>query len=115
MFRFMLPVIVLLAAMLGGITGRPASGSAAEPIELNSVTIELPYGDMAFPPGPGVEAASRNCLFCHSAGMVLYQPALSKEVWTKEVDKMIKIYKAPVNPDDIPAIVDYLMHIRGAE
>jgi len=115
MSRGIVLVIVLAAAMLIGIAVMPTVGISAAPTELKSVTIELPFGDMAFPPGPGMEAASRNCLFCHSAGMVLYQPALSKEVWTKEVDKMIKVYKAPMNPDDIPAIVDYLMHIRGAE
>ena len=108
MLRAILPAMVLIS-----ILAPPAS--SAEPIELESATIELPFGDMTFPPGPGVEAVSRNCNFCHSAGMVLYQPALSKSAWTKIVDKMIDVYKAPVSPDDIPEIVDYLMHIRGAE
>jgi hypothetical protein len=108
MLRVILPVIVIVSAMA-------TPTVSAEPVELESTTIELPYGDMKFPPGPGVEAVSRNCIFCHSAGMVLYQPALSKSAWTKIVDKMVDVYKAPINPDDIPEIVDYLMHIRGAE
>jgi len=108
MLRVILLVVCAVSAMA-------AAASAAEPLALKSVTIELPYGDMVFPPGPGVEAVNRNCIFCHSAGMVLYQPALSRKAWTKSVGKMIAVYKAPVNPDDIPAIVDYLMHIRGAE
>jgi len=112
MLRFMLPAAVLLSAMT---MAMPAPRSATEPIELESTAIELPYGDMEFPPGPGVDAVKRNCIFCHSAGMVLYQPALSKSAWTKIVDKMIDVYKAPISPDDVPEIVDYLMHIRGAE
>jgi hypothetical protein len=112
MLRFILPAAVLLGAMT---MVMPAPSSAAEPIELESTAIELPYGDMEFPPGPGVDAVKRNCIFCHSAGMVLYQPALSKSAWTKIVDKMIDVYKAPISPDDVPEIVDYLMHIRGAE
>ena len=112
MLRFILPVAALLSAMT---MAMPASSSAAEPIELESTTIELPYGDMEFPPGPGVDAVKINCVFCHSAGMVLYQPALSRETWTRIVDKMIDVYKAPINPDGIPEIIDYLMHIRGAE
>ena len=34
-------------------------------------------------------------LACHPVGMVLNQPALSKQAWTAEV-KMINVYKAPV-------------------
>ena len=110
MLRVILPAVVLLGAM-----ALPAPSSAAEPIELESTTIELPYGNMEFPPGPGVDAVKANCIFCHSAGMVLYQPALSKSAWTNVVQKMIDVYKAPISPDGIPEIVDYLMHIRGAE
>ena len=110
MLRSILPAIVLLGAIA---MATPAP--SAEPIELESTTIELPYGDMAFPPGPGVEAVTRNCIFCHSAGMVLYQPTLSKEAWTNIIDKMIDVYKAPINRDDIPEMVNYLMHLRDAE
>ena len=110
MLRVILPAVVLLGAM-----AMPAPSSAAEPIELESTTIDLPCGDMEFPPGPGVDAVKANCIFCHSAGMVLYQPALSKSAWTKIVQKMIDVYKAPISPDGIPEIVGYLMHIRGAE
>ena len=109
MLRAMLPAIVLVSVL-----AMPASGHSAELIELKSVTVELPFGDKPFPPGPGVEAVSRACIFCHSAGMVLYQPTLSKSAWTKIVDKMIDIYKAPVVPEDIPVIVDYLTRIESA-
>ena len=71
----------------GTVVTMPGAGYAEAPLELKSVTVELPYGDKNFPPGPGSEAVSRACLLCHSAGMVLYQPALSKSAWTKIVDK----------------------------
>ena len=111
---------MILPSLLGlGLLAPPAPGSAAEPetppLELKSESIELPFGGSDFPDGPGVEAVKRNCLLCHSPRMILYQPALTKAAWTKEVDKMIDVFKAPVNPDDIPAIIDYLMHVRGAE
>lgn len=112
MLRFILPAAVLLSAIT---MAMPVPSSAAETIELESTTIEVPYGDAEFPPGPGVDAVKTNCIFCHSAGMVLYQPAMSREAWTKIVDKMIDVYKAPISPDALPEIVDYLMHIRGAE
>ena len=110
MLRAIVPAIVLVGVMM-----MPMAGYSAVPLELKSVTVELPSGDKTFPPGPGSEAVSRNCIFCHSAGMVLYQPALSKAAWTKIVDKMIDLYKAPVPPEDIPAIIDYLTRLEGVE
>jgi len=58
--------------------------------------------------GPGADAANNNCLACHSAGMVLNQPALSKTQWRAEVDKMRTAYKAPIDSNDVDSIVDYL-------
>ncbi|MBN8904810.1 MAG: hypothetical protein J0H57_27665 [Rhodospirillales bacterium] len=47
--------------------------------------------------------------------MVLNQPLLSKAAWDAEVHKMIQVYKAPVNADDIPAIVAYLAANKGTK
>ena len=61
-----------------------------------------------FPPGPGAETVGENCVTCHSAGMILNQPALSKATWESEVHKMISVYKAPVSAENAAIIVDYL-------
>ena len=61
-----------------------------------------------FPAGPGAEAMDNNCRTCHSPSMVLVQPPLKHDEWAKEIDKMVKVYKAPVNPADLPAIAAYL-------
>jgi hypothetical protein len=45
--------------------------------------------------------------------MVLTQPALSKDAWTAEVHKMIANYKAPIDPNDVDAIVAYLVRTKG--
>ena len=102
--------------------GRPAAG--APPIAGNSVTgdgvtltslsVELPDSDRGFPPGPGVEAAQANCTACHSVGMVMNQPTLSRATWDAEVHKMIAVYKAPVTDADARTIVAYLDSIKGA-
>jgi mono/diheme cytochrome c family protein len=68
-----------------------------------------------FPQGPGSDAINNNCLACHSADMVLNQPELSKQAWAAEVNKMISAYKAPVAPEDVGAIVEYLSRLKGAE
>ena len=106
----------LLAVLLAlGLLVLAAPGHAAEPMQLKSESIQLPFGTSDFPPGPGVEAVKKNCLLCHSPRMILYQPPLSKETWTKEVDKMMNVFKAPVAKEDVPAIIGYLTHVRGVK
>jgi hypothetical protein len=110
MFRNFVPTIILL-----GVASMPFVARAATPFELKSLKIDLPDSDKMFPDGPGSDAINNNCLACHSAGMVLNQPALSKEAWAAEVNKMINNYKAPVAPEDVATIVDYLTSLKGAK
>jgi hypothetical protein len=104
---------LVLIALITGAVGLPAAGQAAQRLPLTSVTVDLPTGDRMFPSGPGSDVANNNCLACHSAGMVLNQPALSKAQWQAEVNKMITAYKAPVDAKDVGPLVDYLASIRG--
>jgi hypothetical protein len=68
---------VLLVAVIAVAALIPLGAHADEKLVLKSVTADLPFGDRMFPDGPGSEAVNNNCLACHSAGMVLTQPALS--------------------------------------
>jgi hypothetical protein len=77
-------------------------------VTLSSITVDLPDPGRLFPGGAAADAINNNCLACHSAGMVLTQPSLSRDQWQAEVDKMRNTYKAPVAPQDVAAIVDYL-------
>ncbi|MFC3677329.1 c-type cytochrome [Ferrovibrio xuzhouensis] len=88
---------------------------AGAPSDLASVTVDLPDSDRTFPDGPGAAAINDNCLACHSAGMVLNQPAMPRAAWAAEVGKMINAYKAPVAQEDVDAIVDYLTHTKGSK
>ena len=81
-------------------------------IEIKSTKVDLPAGDSLFP-GEGADAINNNCLACHSADMVLTQPALPKATWEAEVHKMITTYKAPVDEKDVASIVDYLVKTKG--
>ena len=109
MFRYLLPAVIVLGALSGPVVARAASS-----IELKSVEVDLPDSDRMFP-GAGADAINNNCLACHSAGMVLNQPELPKQSWAAEVNKMITAYKAPVAPEDVGAIVDYLARVKGAK
>ena len=60
---------------------------------------ELPAGDMQ-------QKATTACLECHEARIIVQQ-RLSKAVWSKEVDKMVK-WGAVVDAKDRDALIDYL-------
>ena len=92
-----------------------AAGSSvsAARVTLHSVSVDLPNSERSFPGGGDAEAINANCLTCHSAGMVLNQPMLTRAAWQAEVEKMRGQYKAPINEADVPAIVAYLANHKG--
>jgi hypothetical protein len=49
-----------------------------------ATTVDLPAGDDLFPGGTAADAINNNCLACHSADMVLNQPA-PRVTWEAEV------------------------------
>ena len=107
MRRKMLSLALMTVAVVAPLVGR-----AAAPLQLKSVNVDLPQSDQMFT-GQGADAINNNCLACHSADMVLNQPALTKAAWQAEVNKMIQIYKAPVAAADAAAVVDYLNRTKG--
>jgi hypothetical protein len=106
---------LLPAALIAAMTLASVGAHAADKLVLKSVNVDLPFGDRMFPDGPGSDAANNNCLACHSAGMVLNQAAMSKARWRAEVEKMRTAYKAPIDPKDVDAIVDYLVTLPRAK
>ena len=108
MMRTFLPI-----ALVAGVVFAPFCAQAEGKLSLRSVSVDLPPGDRMFPDGPGADTINNNCLACHSAGMVLNQPALPKAEWEAEVDKMRAAYKAPIDAKDVDAILDYLVSIKS--
>jgi sulfite dehydrogenase (cytochrome) subunit B len=77
-------------------------------------TIALPPDTgPTFKPGPGVEAAQRYCTICHSPAYVAIQPPFTAAQWTAEVTKMQKTYGAPIPPDAVATLVEYLSAAYG--
>ena len=110
MGRALLPI-----ALVGGVAFAPFYAQAEGNVSLKSISVDLPSGDAMFPNGPGADAINNNCLACHSADMVLNQPALPKAQWEVEVNKMRTAYKAPIDPKDLDAILGYLVSIKGVK
>ena len=90
---------LLLTALLAG----SVLSAAAAPL-----TYKLPDETAQLRPGPGAETAII-CLACHSADYISTQPpGKGRPFWDAEVQKMIKVFHAPINSGDAAVIVDYL-------
>jgi sulfite dehydrogenase (cytochrome) subunit B len=95
MNRYAIPPLVLLLSL--------ASAAIAAPL-----VYRLPDETAGLKPSPGVETAAV-CQACHSADYITTQPPKEgKAFWQAEVQKMIKVYKAPIAESDAAIIVDYL-------
>lgn len=98
MMRMVFPLLLLALA----------GCQSSEKIEFSDASITLPDDDTAFPVRPGSDAMTHNCTACHSPSMILNQPKLKPDQWAGIIKKMKDVYKAPINPDDEPAIQAYL-------
>jgi hypothetical protein len=84
----------------------------------SALEITLPPETASYKPSdlPGYVLVQRDCLVCHSAHYVQYQPSSSpRSYWEATVKKMKSPFGAPFADEDIPAIVDYLVKTYGTE
>ena len=60
-------------------------------------------------PGAGVQVVENYCAACHSLDYPrINSPFLNRSGWEAEVNKMIKVFGAPIEPADAKTIIDYL-------
>jgi len=95
-----------LAFFLGGFTSANAK----------SITLPTEAPPLTSSPLPGYAKAQINCVACHSAEYMLYQPPTApRAYWEAMVTRMKVVFKAPIDDADMPAIVDYLVKTYGNE
>jgi cytochrome c5 len=71
-------------------------------------SISLPETRIEIAPGEGKVKVETFCNICHSLDYITMQPRFSKAQWTGTVTKMVKVYGAPINEEDVKIITDYL-------
>ena len=86
---------------------------ASAGVALAVETIVLPYDEPELPPGPHQRTFATSCTICHSTRLVMTQPPFPRKKWAEVVQKMVKTYGAPINPDAAEQIADYLGAVRG--
>ena len=100
--------IVLSALVLG--TGVVALADA------KTITLPMEGPPLKASPLPGYAKAQANCVACHSAEYMLYQPpTAARPYWEAMVTRMKVVFKAPIDDADMPVIVDYLVKTYGNE
>ena len=66
--------------------------------------------------GPNKALVIGRCAACHSQDYIpMNSPFLDRKGWEAEVNKMVKAYGAPMEPDEVAKIVDYLATNYGKQ
>ena len=73
------------------------------------------YNECAEPQADRVlDKVRANCVACHSLDYIpLNSPFLDEKGWEATVTKMTKAYGAPIKPEDVPVIAQYLARNYG--
>jgi sulfite dehydrogenase (cytochrome) subunit B len=84
--------------------------------DAKTITLPMEGPPLKASPLPGYAKAQSNCVACHTAEYMLYQPPTApRAYWAAMVTRMKTVFKAPINDADMPEIVDYLVKTYGNE
>ncbi|HET7840188.1 MAG TPA: cytochrome c [Terriglobia bacterium] len=84
------------------------SASSAEKPTRKSIELPADNAMATLKAGAGMEVTRGNCSICHSTDYIVRQAGGDAAHWRPEVEKMIKVYGAPVSDEDARTIVEYL-------
>jgi len=94
----------LAFVILAGTAGALAAG----------LKIELPPETATLTPSAGADLANEHCMICHSADYITTQPRDKPfAFWKAEVEKMKRVYGAPIPDNQIDPIAQYLAENYG--
>src|SRR5450756_1070368 len=104
LFQCLLPLFVL---SLLATPGRCAETAG----DIRSIT--LPHFEPELPAAPGRKAFVAACTSCHSARYIFMQPKFPRKQWEETAEKMIKVYGAHLDTNQLHEIVSYLVPVNG--
>ena len=76
-----------------------------------SITIQPPV--TVLKPGSGMDTTRRYCSICHSLDYITTQHKFPKASWQAEVNKMVKVFGAPIDQANAKIIADYIAASYG--
>jgi hypothetical protein len=111
LFAALIVAMVLAALPVQQSSAQPTT---PEPTTNPIKTIDLPQLPVDYlPDGPGKATMMGSCIICHSPRYITMQPFFPRKTWEAQVDKMRKVYGAPIPDAAVPDIVNYLVSVRG--
>ncbi len=76
---------------------------------LASVAVRADEQPITLREAPGQDVVESQCGACHSLDYILMNsPFPPPKTWQAEVNKMIHVFGAPIEPEDAATIIDYL-------
>ncbi len=81
-------------------------GAAGVSGQVHSIT--LPTIPVELKAGPGRDKAKTYCSICHSTDYITMQPSFPEKKWGEIVNKMIKVFGAPIPAEAAKEITTYL-------
>jgi hypothetical protein len=96
------PIVLLTCAFL-------AYAGGAFTVRAETLSITLPPDNVTLKPGSDEQMVQAQCSLCHSLDYITTQPP-GKDLafWTGAVNKMIKVFGAPIAAEDTAEIAAYL-------
>lgn len=94
------PGVLLISAVVVAF-GYASAMNDVHSIKLPDIRIELKSGE-------GREKVETVCFICHSLDYITMQPKFLRAQWTATVNKMRKVFGAPIGDEDARIIIDYL-------
>ena len=92
-------------------------GDGPAPIAASMETVSYQLPEETVPAAladAGAEAVVNNCSACHSLEYITTQPpGMGEKFWHDEVTKMVKVYGAPIEPDQAEVIAKILANRFG--
>lgn len=106
-----------LAGLMAGCAMTPRAQNptrAEEPdARWSTISVQLPASAALFPGAEGADIANHQCLTCHSADMVLHQPARTSAEWQANINKMRTAYGEPLPAEQVDALAAYLSRLTS--
>jgi cytochrome c5 len=113
MKRTIIIMITMIVMLISGIVYSQNTMSQASSEKGAIRSIDLPQIRIELKEGEGKVKTETYCNICHSVDYITMQPKFPRAQWTATVNKMIKVFGAPIQEADAGTIISYLSENYG--
>lgn len=104
-------VFVFLSGAMIAVLAPHTRSSTAQQLEDGGKASPIDWS-VFLPEGEGKSLVMLSCTSCHDLTQVITQKK-PESAWKTSVQKMVSLYKAPIDKEDVPALTEYLSRHFG--